>query len=491
MGKYWKITALFIIIAVASFLRFYDLKSAPPGLYPDEAMNGSNVLEALSKNPPEFKVFYPENNGREGLFINIQGIFLKYLMPASGLPQPWMLKIPSALFGILTVLGVYFLSKELFRKEKVALLAAFFIATGFWHINFSRIGFRAIMAPFFLAWGLYFIVKALRKNSALEAAIAGVFYGLGFHSYIAYRATPLIILVVFVIAGFRMGWKKMLKIGAIFSAVTIIVAAPLLIYFAQNPQDFLGRTTQISVFSSPTPVKDFALNIVKTIGMFNVVGDFNWRHNVSGRPELFIPVGILFLIGLIHSLKLFFKGFPKYGDENSFAALVVIAWFAVAAAPVVISNEGIPHALRAILMAPAAYILAGLGAWLAYEWLESKKLPKKMLKLAYVIFFFILVIEAYTSYFVTWAENDKTAEAFAKNYVDIANSLNVLSNDLPKYVLVEAGGTDVRGLPMPTQTVMFLTATFLPEEQAKKNIHYVLVKDAGMIPPGSFVVSIK
>ena len=41
--------------------------------------------------------------------------------------------------------------------------------------------------------------------------------------------------------------------------------------------------------------------------MFNVHGDDNWRHNVSGAPELFWPVGILFLLGIILGLYSLWK----------------------------------------------------------------------------------------------------------------------------------------------------------------------------------------
>ena len=149
---------LFCIIIIASFFRLYHLRTLPPGLYPDEAMNGNNALEALRTG--NYKLYYPENNGREGLFMNIQSLFLR----ATGLREPWVMRLPSALFGIFTVLGLYFLGKELVSRE-VGLLAAFFLATNFWHINFSRIGFRAIMAPFFLVWGIYLFLRILKKTA--------------------------------------------------------------------------------------------------------------------------------------------------------------------------------------------------------------------------------------------------------------------------------------------------------------------------------------
>ena len=156
---------LILIVIIAAFLRLYNIippvGGLPPGLYPDEAMNGNNALEAISTR--DYKVFYPENNGREGLFINIQALSI-FLFENF----PWALRIVSAIFGILTVLGIYFLAKEIFNKN-IALLSAFLLATSFWHINFSRIGFRAIMAPFFLTWGIYFLLKSL-NNWKLEIA---------------------------------------------------------------------------------------------------------------------------------------------------------------------------------------------------------------------------------------------------------------------------------------------------------------------------------
>jgi len=147
---------LFLVLIIASFARLYQIGKLHPGLYPDEAMNGNNALEAIKTG--DYKIFYPENNGREGLFINIQAGFVKVLGN-----KPWVLRLPSAIFGILTVLGMFYLAKELFKSVNIALLSSFIMAVNFWHINFSRIGFRAIMAPLLLVWGIYFLLLAIRK----------------------------------------------------------------------------------------------------------------------------------------------------------------------------------------------------------------------------------------------------------------------------------------------------------------------------------------
>ncbi len=562
-----------VIIIIASFLRLYNITELPPGLYPDEAMNGNNALEALSntnfsaEGGSAFggKWFYPENNGREGLFINIQAISVAIFGNV-----PWALRSVSAIFGILTVLGIYFLVKELINyvsapletpplnetpirerlglltgsteineklRNNIALLSSFFLATSFWHINFSRIGFRAIMAPFFIIFALYFLFRSFNKNYSLGSGIlAGLFFGLGFHSYIAFRGLPILILIVFIIDWFKNPLRRdsLIKIFIWFVIISLIVFAPLGYHFIKNPQDFMGRTTQVSIFSSPTPIKDLTINILKTAGMFNFSGDYNWRHNYAGKPELFWPVGILFVIGILLGLRMFFEkvsrrlsghGVPTlvgtseaesqaanerlgerdrvFREEYSQVYIILFAWIAIAALPVVVSNEGIPHALRAIIMIPPIFILAGIGGIWLYEFIKSRlnretnakpyaKLTRKILLVVsgYTLMA-ILIFEAYIAYFILWGKNQNVQGAFSADYIQIGRELNSLPKEIPKYVVVEAGGANVRGLPMPTQTVMFITDTFTPEKQKEKNIFYILPEQKNKIPGNGYKIILR
>ena len=283
--KEWMVCVLIILIAV--FFRFYQIGSFPPGLYPDEAMNGNNALTALETG--SFKVFYPENNGREGLFMNLQALFIGIF----GI-HPWSLRIVSALFGTITVIGLYLLAKELFGWHQGA-LASFLLAISFWHVNFSRIGFRAIMLPFILVFGFYFFWRGLKKASLLNFGIAGLFWGLGVYTYISYRVAPLILIFVllaywlsvkkdFSPSKYKQTKNKLLKGLGVFVVVAVLTALPILAYFLQNQGNFVSRTgADLLVFSQDHPAKEFGLSILKTLGMFNFSGDYNWRHNIQYR----------------------------------------------------------------------------------------------------------------------------------------------------------------------------------------------------------------
>jgi len=513
---------LVVIIIAAVVFRFHNITSTPPGLYPDEAMNGNNALLAIETG--DYKIFYPENNGREGLFINIQAQFLKLFRkfdagykcltsrsfikttePAPTgcyfTPESWMLRVPGAIFGVLTVLGLYLLVQRLFNWQ-IASLSSYLMAIAFWHVNFSRIGFRAIMAPMLLVWGMYFLWRGLSSGKLWNFAASAILWGLGFYTYIAFRAMPLSLILVllaywhatkkdFSQEKYLFTRNQLLRGLALFLIVFVVVALPIAYYFWTHPADFLGRTGQLSIFALNNPLQALAENTYKTLGMFNFIGDHNWRHNLSGSPILLWPVGVLFVLGFLRSWIKLFKRAKTHGHLSTVHVLL-LSWFFIGLLPTVISNEGLPHALRAILVAPVVFIWAGEGLWwiidkigdfyrardihdlhIRHRWMKESSF---VATIALLVFLAAITAAEYDKYFNTWAKNPITPSYFNQNYVKIGEALNMLPRKTKKYVLVNAGGVDVNGTPMPAQTVMFITDTWTPEKQKAKNIYYLTVE---------------
>src|SRR3989344_9557589 len=482
---------ILLIIVVAAVFRLSGLSSIPPGLYPDEAMNGNNAIRALEFN--DYKVFYLENNGREGLFINLQALSLKvfgYYI--------WALRIVSAIAGILTVLGLYLLAKQLFNWQ-IASLSSYLMAIAFWHVNFSRIGFRAILAPMLLVWGFYFLWRGLSSTKFWNFAISGMFWGLGFYTYIAFRAVPLALILTLLAywQTIKKGYEhnkylhprnQIVRGLALFLIIVILVALPIGYYFWSHPADFLGRTGQLSIFASGSPLQALAQNTLKTLGMFNFIGDYNWRHNFSGQPILLWPVGVLFVIGFLRSWQKLFKRAKTHGHLSSVQVLL-LSWFFIGLAPTILSSEGLPHALRALIVAPVVFIWAGEGLWWIVDkigdWYHARDVHEFNIRrlwlressfaavLTIIVLLASLTIAEYDKYFNKWARDSNTADAFAQNYVDIGERLNAMPQNVKKYVLVNTDGILVNDIPMPAQTVMFITDTYTPEKQSAKNIFYL------------------
>ncbi|MGB2761977.1 MAG: glycosyltransferase family 39 protein [Minisyncoccales bacterium] len=448
------------ILLIASFFRLWDLGSIPPGIYPDEAINANQAISEPGK------IFYPENNGREGLFINL--IALSFSVFGISI---WSFKIVSALFGIFTILGLYLLTHELFQhyensSRSVALFASFFLATSLWHINFSHIGFRAILVPFVLTFSFYFLFKGFRTKKIFHFIIAGIIFGLGFHTYIAFRLAVLIIPVVLIL-----WWliykkqnlqKQFLLFTFSFLLFTFIIAAPIGFYFLENPENFISRTSGISIFSQPDPVKELGKSLIIHLAMFNIAGDYNWRHNISGSPVLFWPVGILFLIGLFISIKkcLASLKYKKWSSVSGFWFLV--SGFFIMLIPGILTYEGIPHCLRCIGAIPFTFIFAGIGGEFVYRKFKNFLKDKKKDWLYYLIIFssILLVISfvftQYYRYFIFWGKNPEVEKSFSKQCVEIGMYLNSVSEETRKYVIINESGPNP---PLPVETIVFIQRT--------------------------------
>src|SRR3989344_4820167 len=162
--------AFFIIIFLAFALRFVKLGSLPPSLTWDEASWGYNAYSLGVDARDEFGKFLPIQYLES--FGDFKPPVYAYLdvfpVKIFGLNE-FAVRFPSALFGVLTVLVTYFLTKRIFwdskSKELYGLLSALFLAISQWHIMLSRAAFEPNVATFFLVGGVWLFICAMQKNS--------------------------------------------------------------------------------------------------------------------------------------------------------------------------------------------------------------------------------------------------------------------------------------------------------------------------------------
>jgi 4-amino-4-deoxy-L-arabinose transferase-like glycosyltransferase len=482
---------LILILVLAIFFRTWKIEEIPPGLYPDSAIYANEAW--LSLKNKDFKVFYPENNGREGLFMWLLALSF-YLFGVS----TFSLRIVPAILGSLTVFGVYLLAKELFEKEKIALLSSFFISVSFWHTHFSRLGFRVILLPFVITFSLYFLLKSLKQKSILFSILSGLFFGLGFYTYTSFRMAvlilPFLFLFWFLIAK-KEGWqKKFLSLTFLFFVTTFFVALPIGIYFLKNPQDFISRATPILVFEAENPTKEFLKSLILHLGMFNFYGDPNWRHNFSGKPMLFFPVGILFLIGFFISIA----KITNFLKNKNFSPEVVSYWllfvgFFVMLLPGILTREGIPHSLRVSGVIPFVFIFAGLGGNWVYQKLKKLTKNESLLKVFSFCFLIFVTIFEFQKYFFVFAKKPEVKSEFTKEYLEMGNYLNSLPEDFEKYVIVNRDGVPISwagNIPMPAQSIMFLEISKYGKIKSNyllpKDIEKIKIEKRGIILPMGF-----
>jgi 4-amino-4-deoxy-L-arabinose transferase-like glycosyltransferase len=186
-----KRSIIFIAILVLGFLlRFAFLSKIPPELNRDEVSVGFNAFSLLKTGKDEYGhgpwplVFRAFGDNKIPGYIYLMAPLIKIF----GL-NGFTVRLPAAFFGWLTIIVGYFLIRELFsRRENLALIFSFLLATAPFHLHYSRQQFETTVALFFTLTGLIFLLKARRKISFLFLALP--FFAISFFIY----NTPLFII---------------------------------------------------------------------------------------------------------------------------------------------------------------------------------------------------------------------------------------------------------------------------------------------------------
>ncbi len=427
---------LFAIIALGLFLRTWRINEAPPGIYPDEAVNGEDALRALETG--HFQWFYPANQGREGLFMNLIAFCFK-LFGVSTLT----LKLPAIIFGTLAIWGIFLLAKEIFNR-RIAFISAFLYAVSFWPLNISRISFRANMLPFVLVFAFYFVFRAIRTKKISDFAIGGFIFGIGMHTYIAWRIAPLIlfILLISLILSRKKFLKEYWKGILTFFILSMIAAAPMFWTFYVHPEYFESRSDSISVLSPQvngghpfqTLAKSFGLSLVK----YNFWGDQNWRHGYPPYPILDPITSAAFLFGFFYCLCQMIKlvRFRMNGVRNNDLVLYtfLVSWFFIMLAPEFMTAEGLPHALRSIGTAPVVLLISALTLDKLISW-PKRKTRQKVMLFAVTIALLGVGIFNIAKYHFFWSQRIESARAFDKVLIDVSDYIQTLPSDREIFII--------------------------------------------------------
>jgi Dolichyl-phosphate-mannose-protein mannosyltransferase len=165
MSKLNYFQILIFIIAIASFLRLYNLEIAPPALNQDEAVNGVDAF-TLGINlrdhhgnflPPMLESF---NDWASPTLTYLTVPFVKVF----GL-SVWSIRFANALFGILCVPLIFGIIKRLTGKPNLALIAGLIIAITPFMVSLSRWAIPPSIVPFCLLAFVFTLIKLLDSDS--------------------------------------------------------------------------------------------------------------------------------------------------------------------------------------------------------------------------------------------------------------------------------------------------------------------------------------
>ena len=140
--------------------------------------------------------------------------------------NPYGWRMANVVLGSLSIVVLFLLAYEIFGDQRVALLAALFMAIEPIHVLLSRTNFMELSPVFFFILSLYLVLRQLKgRNSSLIPA--GICLGLSLASK-WYYVSALGVLVFFVLV-FRYRENKLTGL-TVLSVLSTVVLLPLTIY---------------------------------------------------------------------------------------------------------------------------------------------------------------------------------------------------------------------------------------------------------------------
>jgi len=390
-NKKFSISVLIIILLIGLALRLWQLGQVPLSPDWDEVALGYDAYSILHTGRDEFGAFMPAVLRS---FDDYKPALYSYLAIPSvavfGLTV-FAVRFPSVVMGMLGILILYLLVKELFENrgptpdqrrnytEILALVSAFIMAISPWQIQFSRIAFETNSGLTLNLLVAFFFLKGLKKPWMLS--LSALFAGLNLMMYQSERVfTPLLVLALIIIY-----WKELISvtkkylIGAVI--VGLLASLPTIMFILGNPGS-LERAVGTSIFSQQTQALQHTVLRLKDdkdnhdiIGMivdnrrvifvkeiassYLVHFDPNWLFLEGDNARHHAPgMGLLYLLDLpFLLLGLYLFIFSKFSRKTKY---LVFSWLLLAPVPASITFD-VPHAVRTMNMLPMLLIFISLG----------------------------------------------------------------------------------------------------------------------------------
>ena len=362
------------LIILFNALRFLGLEISPPGFYADESYGATQVMCIRETGADFFRHFLP-------------------LFAISGPGEP--IYTPTYLYGQILWTSIFGYSITAFRaflylfvKNKInyrtALYVAFVASIMPWAFQFSRIAWDPPLAPLFLIMALW--ISTWHKRWWLT----GIPLALSIYSYPPLRIiAPLIWLLIPGISSRR-------KIVILFIAGFFCV--PLILQF--QDENFANRSNMLALWSPAfyNPYRHLDLSELIPIFFRNfgahfsfrflfISGENNLRHSIQsfGMLSWLDFLALIGILGLIGARVL--RRIPSIFEDTQYQILTIaLIGVVVGIIPAALTNEGSPHALRAISVWPFYALTTGIILSRINDLLQSKKIALGFIVLGTIFF---------------------------------------------------------------------------------------------------------
>jgi len=396
-----EILILLIILCLATILRLYKIDKIPPSLSWDEVAIGYNAYSVLKTQRDEYGVKLPLLFKSFGDYKLPGYIYLTALSEKIWGLNEFTVRFPSAILGVISVLGMYFLSRQLLNSPCLALFSSFSLAISPWHLQFSRAAFEANGALCLLIWGVFLTLKGIKKTGLLFIGIPILFASIYFYYTVRFLAVALFVVIIFVYRNDLIRIKKNILMAILLAFFLLIPLIPQFI-----SKEGFQRLNQVSIFNAESVTSDFSIALAQnnnslpakiiynrrfvyirafignylknnSLDFLFASGDRNTRHGPRGMGLLYLWELPFFLLGLYALLNI-----------KERAKWFILSWIIIGPIPASLSLDS-PHALRDLSTLPAFILTVTFG--IQFAWMKVKtKLSYIMIKL--LLFLLAIII---------------------------------------------------------------------------------------------------
>lgn len=377
--NHWIVLAVIMLVAFA--LRAYNLGLIP--LNHDERWLAVESVDIIKEGGTE-KVFNIPISFYAGKEIILFYLFT-FLSSHFFIDPAIAVRVPSVIFGVLTVFFTYLIASKMYNSKKTGLLSALFLAFLPWHIIMSRIGSKVIMPPLF-GIVIFYLLYAGVKDKKIKFLLTS-FFMLGIGSFYVYpnawSFVP-IFLLSFIVLRIMNDWpgKKTICMGLLFFFISLF---PLLVLMFKV--NFLNNQSYHSVFkslslSSPDFCSLFLNNFIYNLKTSFILFFFPDFSSIG----LFAPTMVAPLMISPAFFPLFLVSILYAAWKRSEADVIMLIWLLLTLiGPSLASKAGIgARYLLIILPVPLALTARLLADLYSYP-LRSKVLKIMALAISFAI----------------------------------------------------------------------------------------------------------
>lgn len=402
-----KVSIIFwIILILSAFLRLYQLGAVPVSPDWDEAALGYNAYTLLHTGRDEYGTWFPASIRSFGDYKPPVYAYLAVPSIAVFGLNLFAVRLPSALMGILAVVGVFFLAQQLLTiarkhattkeisdileryQQHIALGSMALLAISPWHLQFSRVAFEANIGVTIHIWVITIFLMSLNRRILLP--ISAFLFSLGMYAYHSERVfLPLVGLMLIASFGKELFEKKSIRYTLWSVAIVAVCLIPLVRIMTDDAT--VARLKGTSSFTDQVKMLNRSIQKLEEdqkngnrLGVFFDNRRFVWlktvlsgyfshfsvqwlflsgdnpRHHAPGMGMLYLWELPFMLLGILFLLRFF--------DRRT--KIILIGW--ILAAPVAASiTTGLPHGVRTLTFLPTFQILVSMGLLFAY--ILSKK----------------------------------------------------------------------------------------------------------------------